>query len=48
MDRTTVPTQEEVDAARTAWESTKTEPARKRAEALYRQLNARRLRETVG
>ena len=48
MDRTRVPTQAEVDAAKTVWQSAKTDPERKRAEALYRQLHAKRLREELG
>jgi hypothetical protein len=48
MDRTKVPTQEEVNAAKTAWEIATTDSEKRRAATLYRQLQARRLRETLG
>jgi hypothetical protein len=49
MDRTRVPTQEEVNTAKTVWEAAKTSDAPKasldRAEAQYRQLLGRFFRE---
>ena len=48
MDRTRIPTQAEVDTAKTAWQSAKTDPERQRAEAIYRQLHARRRRDDLG